>query len=104
VLTRSKAVRAAASAVVALAISMSITGIAEASPGPPGDYYYCTMKTDAPVYRASDFARIYTVPVRSRMFIHKTVSVNGQTWAYGHGYQKPDGWTNASKNFGSCVR
>jgi hypothetical protein len=80
---------------------MSMTGTAEASPGQPGEGY-CTAGTPAPVYRSPDFARIYTIPVGNQMRIHKFVQVNGQSWAYGHAYQKPDGWTNGA-NFRSCV-
>ncbi len=93
-----------AAVVAALAISMSGTGIAAASPGDPGDgLCFVGPVNPAPVYRNSDWARIYTLQVGSAMRVHQfSIASDGSSWAYGHGNGKPDGWTNA-KNFNRCV-
>lgn len=93
-----------ATAVAALAISMSVTGVAEASPANPGDgLCYVGPSDPAAVYRNSDWARIYTLQVNSAMRVHHfSTAADGSTWAYGHGNGKPDSWTNA-KNFNRCV-
>lgn len=58
----------------------------------------------APVYRTttSPWTRIYTIPVNGAMHVDKFVRINGVTLAYGHGFNKPNGWTNAH-NFNRCI-
>ncbi len=90
-----------ATALAAMALTTSMSGAASASQV-PHDGLCFAGPNPAPVYRNGDFARIYTIQVNHPMRVHKFREINHQTWAYGNGNHKPDGWTNA-RNFNRCV-